>query len=437
MEEGKYEQLIIAEEVRLDDLSGVFKGAVSIGESEMGIVILDGQVEKTLLPGTDKLGKWKDRAVFRILNRDFTLTLNFSGLRAGDDAPVDAFIIAIVRLQSPELFYRGVMRGRKIIDAMQLAEMLSAGVEKSVQSETYKYQSDVLINDPAAAKNIMTELKGVMDNLLNERGLSLREIESAAFSPSESDDILFAEVEQLRDELKTAGKQTRETAKQMATRLWKKGLISIEEAEEMRSAGSGPAPSGGKSLISMVDTAIIRMESRLTERAQQLTARISELESKGKKPSVTGLAEWAEKGGLETDELVRRHIGRVLADSIGDIKEVKVEAHKKGFRQAADDLGKLENDVDLLRTEVEGAAYGKRSMPKKGKAKKQMIARLIVFEDSVLKSARQFPDSVEKVRTVLNDNGDPQKNVNSARETFRGLKKQFSKRGEIIAGFEG
>ncbi len=437
MEEKQQEQLIIAEEVRVDDLSGVFKGSVSIGESETGVVILDGQVEETVPPGTSKLGKWKGRTVFRIRSDEFTLPMNFYGLRAGDEQPVDSHLLAVARLKSADVFYRSIIRDHKGVDSSELGGLVSMGLEKLMASEAGMYEAENLCSDPVPSQNIISNLQNVLEYTLGERGMTLQNIVSVSFSPSEADDILFAQVEQLRSDLDISGKQARDTAKQMATRLWKKGLISIEEAEEMRSAVSSQSDSPGKPLVSLVDTAIDRLETRLTEQAQQLTEQIATLESRGKSPQVTGLAQWADQGGLETDELVRRHIGKVLADSISDIKEVKLDAHKKGFSEVADDLARLENDVDLLQTEVEGAAFGKRSLPKKGKNKKQMIASLVVFEDGVLKASKQFPDSIEKIRAALDGDGDLKKNVKFARDMFRSLKKQFARRGEILSGFEG
>ena len=437
MEEAKQQHLIIAEEVRIDDLSGIFKGSVSIGEKETGIVILDGQVEETISPGTNKLGKWKNRTVFRICSGEFTLTFNFFGLRAGDGEPVDAFLLAIIRLQSAEVFYRSVLRGRKSIDVSELGNILSLGLEKPLHSEAAKYQAENLYSDPVPAESIIRELKNILGSYLAERGLTLQKIQSLTFSPSESDDILFEEVEQLRGELETAGKQNRDTAKQMATRLWKKGLISIEEAEEMRSAVSGESQSQGKTIVSMVDTAMSRLENRLMQKAQQLMGQASELETEVSKSR--DLAEWGQKDGLKTDEMVRRHIGRTLANSVGDIKQIKLEAHRKGFNEAADSMSRLENDIDLLRTEVEGAAYGSRAVSsKKGKASRQMVARLIQFETDMFNQATDLPFSIQQIRdALLNSNTGLEKSILLSQEALIELRKKFSQRENILQGLMG
>lgn len=454
--DNRKSDIMVAERFGISDMPGLFRKSINIGDTEMGILIADEQVKKTLPPGEHKIGtnyEWAKK-IIRIRNEAFTVRLDFFAMEAGDGEPVDGFLLMKVRLNSPEVFYRSLLPERNILYASDIGNSIAMALKDIVQTKAQQYQSEVLCHDSLAAKQITSELSDALEALAAERGLALQQVESFAFRVSEGDDILFEEMEKIRGRMESAGKQTKEVADQVTGLLLGRGLISSQEADDIRTAFITDPEKQGESVLTLMNKAVIRLENRMAERARNLMDRVAELESEVAKAKATpvpaGLIEWVKKDGLKTDELVRRHITRVLANSIADIKEVKLEVYQKGQKDMADSLSKLEDTTDLFCTEVKGAAYGSRAVSEMKEsafgrllqklkfetpADKRMVARLIRFEDTVFRKAEKYIASIEQMRQAHRTNGDLKKSIDDSKESLRGLKKQFAERESILEGF--
>ena len=145
---------------------------------------------------------------------------------------------------------------------------------------------------------------------------------------------------------------------------------------------------------------------------------------------VIRLDRWVKQNSMETDDLIRRQMGREFSNSLTDVKEAKLAAHRQERRAVADALGDLENRMDLMRTEVESAPAASTIVSAKGFPTRR-ISRMITFEEEMLRQARNLSIRSQTARESLSD--DDVAALGTGLEHFQ---RTFSKRLGLLEGFK-
>ena len=133
---------------------------------------------------------------------------------------------------------------------------------------------------------------------------------------------------------------------------------------------------------------------------------------------------------METDELVRRQMGREFSNSLADVKDAKLAAFRQEKREIADALGELENRMDLMRTEVESAPAASTIVSAKG-FPTQRISRMVSFEEDLLRQARNLSIRTQTAKESLNS-----EDVDALRTGLDHFQRTFSKRLGFLEGFK-
>ena len=145
---------------------------------------------------------------------------------------------------------------------------------------------------------------------------------------------------------------------------------------------------------------------------------------------VIRLDRWVKQSSLETDDLIRRQMGREFSNSLTDVKEAKLAAHRQERRTVADALSDLENRMDLMRTEVEAAPAASTIVSAKGFPTRR-ISRMITFEEEMLRQARNLSIRSQTARESLSDD-----DVAALRTGLEHFQRTFSKRLGLLEGFK-
>ncbi len=144
---------------------------------------------------------------------------------------------------------------------------------------------------------------------------------------------------------------------------------------------------------------------------------------------VIRLDKWSKRDSMETDDLIRRQMGREFSNSLTDVKDAKLAAYNQDKKAVADSLNDLENRMDLLRTEVESAPAA-RSIVSGKDFPTRRITRMVSFEEDLLRQARNLSIRAQTAKESL-ESGD----VDDLRTGLDNFQRTFSKRLGLLEGF--
>jgi hypothetical protein len=140
----------------------------------------------------------------------------------------------------------------------------------------------------------------------------------------------------------------------------------------------------------------------------------------------------AKKNRLNTDQAVREKLSRELEKSYNTLKEVSDLAYRDGKREIVDHIKDTLNAIDLVKKEIENAAYGLSHLFTQENVDSKNIIRMIEFDaklldelvviteacdivyDNVLggktsdivQQVRKMKRSVDKMRNIFSDRND-------------------------------
>jgi hypothetical protein len=333
------------------------------------------------------------------------------------------------------------MLGVDLLKVDGLAGILSSTLDQVVQTTASDYEGEVLCQEVSVQQRLSSELEPALRAQLEQRGLRMVSIDALVFRASEEEDRLMVQLEDLRHQVETAERQNWDTVAQVAEHLLQRGLAAPEEVDGVRRDMGGDHKTATASVLALLDSAMARVESHLAQRAENLMGRGSDLEAgiaptRTEEASMKGLERWGWKKGLKVDETVRLSIGRDLATVTSDIRGLRQQAYRQGLSQIANSLNRLEADVDLFRTEVGRAAFGSTAISRQDAPSRQIMARLIQFEEDMSRQAQSVSLHVEKVRAALSSDGEVDGAVHNLTEVIEGLRRKFSRRAGILEGFK-
>ncbi|MCH7800098.1 MAG: hypothetical protein IIC24_01005 [Chloroflexi bacterium] len=141
------------------------------------------------------------------------------------------------------------------------------------------------------------------------------------------------------------------------------------------------------------------------------------------------LDRWSKKDSMQTDELIRRQMGRELANAVGDVRDAKLTAFRQEKQDIANGLNELENRMDLVRTEVESAPAASTIVSQKGYPRKRII-RMVRFEEEMLRYARNLSIRSQTAKTSLASD-----DVQALEIGLDNFQRTFSKRQGLLEGF--
>ena len=142
------------------------------------------------------------------------------------------------------------------------------------------------------------------------------------------------------------------------------------------------------------------------------------------------LDKWAKRDSMETDDLIRRQMGREFSNSLADVKDAKLTAYNQDKKAVADSLGNLENRMDLLRTEVESAPAASSIVSAKNFPTRR-ISRMVSFEEDLLRQVRNLAIRAQTAKTSLE--GEDVEALSAGLDSFQ---RTFSKRLGLLEGFK-
>mgnify|MGYP001339755174 CR=1 FL=1 len=142
------------------------------------------------------------------------------------------------------------------------------------------------------------------------------------------------------------------------------------------------------------------------------------------------LDKWAKRDSIETDDLIRRQMGREFSNSLADVKDAKLTAYNQDKKAVADSLGNLENRMDLLRTEVESAPAASSIVSAKNFPTRR-ISRMVSFEEDLLRQVRNLAIRAQTAKASLE--GEDVEALSTGLDSFQ---RTFSKRLGLLEGFK-
>lgn len=145
---------------------------------------------------------------------------------------------------------------------------------------------------------------------------------------------------------------------------------------------------------------------------------------------VIRLDKWAKRDSMETDDLIRRQMGREFSNSLTDVKDAKLAAYNQDKKAVADSLNDLENRMDLLRTEVESAPAARSIVATKDFPTRR-ISRMVSFEEDLLRQARNLSIRAQSAKASLES-----ADVDDLRTGLDNFQRTFSKRLGLLEGFK-
>jgi hypothetical protein len=144
---------------------------------------------------------------------------------------------------------------------------------------------------------------------------------------------------------------------------------------------------------------------------------------------VIRLDRWAKRDSMQTDDLIRRQMGREFSNSLADVKDAKLTAYNQDKKAVADSLGNLENRMDLLRTEVESAPAASSIVSAKNFPTRR-ISRMVSFEEDLLRQVRNLAIRAQTAKESLE--GEDVEALSAGLDSFQ---RTFSKRLGLLEGF--
>jgi hypothetical protein len=141
------------------------------------------------------------------------------------------------------------------------------------------------------------------------------------------------------------------------------------------------------------------------------------------------LDRWSKTDSMQTDELIRRQMGRELANSVGYVRDAKLAAFRQEKQDIANELGELENRMDIVRTEVEAAPAASTIVSQKGYPRKR-ITRMVRFEEEMLRYARNLSIRSQAAKTSLAPD-----DIQALGIGLDNFQRTFSKRQGLLEGF--
>jgi hypothetical protein len=145
---------------------------------------------------------------------------------------------------------------------------------------------------------------------------------------------------------------------------------------------------------------------------------------------VIRLDRWAKRDSMETDDLIRRQMGREFSNSLADVKDAKLTAYNQDKKAVADSLSNLENRMDLLRTEVESAPAASSIVSAKNFPTRR-ISRMVSFEEDLLRQVRNLAIRAQTAKASLE--GEDVEALSAGLDSFQ---RTFSKRLGLLEGFK-
>ena len=177
-------------------------------------------------------------------------------------------------------------------------------------------------------------------------------------------------------------------------------------------------------LVAGVAAAVVFLASHILVRARRLLNRPK------KEAIVIRLDRWAKRNSMQTDDLIRRQMGREFANAFEDVKNAKLAAHKQGNNSAAEALTAIENNMDMMRTEVESAPAASTIVSAKN-FPTQRIYRMVKFEEELLRNVRDMSLRSTAIRESIED-----ETVDGLRISLEKFHRTFSKRLGLLEGFK-
>ena len=145
---------------------------------------------------------------------------------------------------------------------------------------------------------------------------------------------------------------------------------------------------------------------------------------------VIRLDKWAKRDSMETDDLIRRQMGREFSNSLTDVKDAKLAAYNQDKKSVAASLNALENRMDLLRTEVESAPAASSIVSAKNFPTRR-ISRMVSFEEELLRQVRNLSIRAQTAKASLE--GEDVEALSAGLDSFQ---RTFSKRLGLLEGFK-
>lgn len=186
-----------------------------------------------------------------------------------------------------------------------------------------------------------------------------------------------------------------------------------------------PDTAGGVfGLVIGLAAAAVFLVGHIIIRAQRL------LNRQKKEEIVIRLDEWVKRSSMKTDDLIRRQMGREFTNTLEDVKNAKLAAHQQDKKSAVEVLTSIENQMDLMRTEVESAPAASSIVSVKN-FPTQRIYRMVRFEEELLRHARDLSIRSRAIKESLDDDA-----VNELRLGLEEFRLKFTKRLGLLEGFK-
>ena len=177
-------------------------------------------------------------------------------------------------------------------------------------------------------------------------------------------------------------------------------------------------------LVAGIAAAAVFLTGHILVRAQRLLNRPK------KDAIVIRLDRWVKRNSMQTDDLIRRQMGREFANALEDVKGAKLAAHQQHKKPAADALTAIENRMDLMRTEVESAPAASTIVSVKN-FPTQRVYRMVKFEEELLRQSRDLSIRSTAIKETLDSEA-----VDGLRLSVEEFHRTFSKRIGLLEGFK-
>lgn len=287
----------IAEAVDVATLIGLLKRTVTVPPGSRAVWVSASGLEVVppgkyvvggLLRGLAGGGRPKPKQVIIIRVGQLMLQPRIWGLVSGDDQLLEAEFDLIIEVADPVTFYKALLAGRTALSLAQLEVIIAGRFIDRLSSETRGFRAADLKTDPLAQATVLKSLQKILFEGLNTMGLNLVRLDGLTFCTVEERAEQMRRLAEIQQRLQDEETRARIKAIQ-SQKEWEDFLAQLDheyrlrelmregelrELEENWTEKAGEAQIVEAHLEQAVGERLAQLEEHLSERIEQLAARV-------------------------------------------------------------------------------------------------------------------------------------------------------------------
>lgn len=138
----------------------------------------------------------------------------------------------------------------------------------------------------------------------------------------------------------------------------------------------------------------------------------------------------------ETDRTVRRKIDRDLGEVTKTLDDVSDRLYRREERDLVEALGRLESDVERLRSRVTSAASGGGTVRNLAVENEEALVALVEYDASLVAGVEDLLDRADEIRAAVDDGRPVEPLVTDCEAAVDDLDRTFTQRQDYMEGLK-